>query len=624
MRKIGLCVLLLFTIQLLEAQEIPSVYKNLGKDKNGVYMQLPRGKIYANPVNDLFHFQDLNGNPVGTSQGINLDFKFPKLQGTLYYGFINYADGSYPQPVYFREASPIINGKSTIPIAKNLSGKYDMIHWETTGLGVLGYRIVTEKGYLLYDGKLAFSHRKEKFTAEPTLVEGPFVNKLSPSSVVISFTTTQRVTSNILVNDKTYKGKKAALKQEILIDGLQAKKQYNYTLQIGKFKFTYTFETAPLPGSREKFTFAYSSDSRSGMGAGERDMYGTNAYIVKRIAALAKSENAKFVQFTGDLIDGYDNSKERMNLQYSNWKHAVEPYWHHIPFMIGFGNHEAHSYIFDDTIRGFSFLIDHFPFKDASGESLFQDNFALPENGPHSEDGSSYDPNPKKQDFPSYKESVYWYAYDNVAIVVLNSDYNYTPIGVKHLGGNIHGFIMDNQMKWLEKTLQDLDNNENIDHIFISIHTPFFPNGGHVKDDMWYKGNNAWRPVINGQPHELGIIQRRDELLDIIINKTKKTVALLTGDEHNYNMLPITDEMSRYPDNYKGTKLKLNRIFYQINNGAAGAPYYAQEVTPWMNHLQKFSTQNALVLIDVDGSKVFVRVLNPDTLELIEAYPLRE
>jgi len=624
MRNVLVCCLIIFAVQVIKAQEIPAVYKNLKKDKNGIYMQLPDRKIYANPVNDLFLFQDLYGNPIGTTKGIDLDFKFPKLQGNLHYGFINYKDGSYPQPVFFREASQIVNGKTTIPIANNLSGKYDMIHWEKTGVGVLGYRIVTEKGYIVYDGKLAFSYKNGKFTAEPTLIEGPFINKLSSTGAVISFTTTQRAAASILIKDKIYKNRKAGKSHEIVIDGLQPKTKYNYKLQIGKFDFNYTFETAPKPGSREKFTFAYSSDSRSGMGGGERDLYGTNAYIVKRIAALAKFGDAKFVQFTGDLIDGYDNSKERMNLQYANWKHAVEPYWHHIPFMIGFGNHEAHNYIFDDTIHHFSYLIDHFPFKDKSGESLFQDNFVLPENGPISEDKSSYDPDPKKQDFPSYKESVYWYTYDNVAIVVLNSDYCYTPIGVKYLGGNIHAFIMDNQLKWLEKTLQKLDVDDNIDHVFVSIHTPAFPNGGHVKDDMWYHGNNTKRPVINGQPHKLGIIQRRDELLDLLINKTKKTVALLTGDEHNYNMLPITDEMNRYPDHYKGTKLKLNRKFYQINNGAAGAPYYAQEVTPWMDHLRNFSTQNALVFIDVDGTKVFVRVLNPDTLELIDEYPLRE
>lgn len=624
MRKLlFISFLIAANLQLL-AQEIPAIYSNLGNDGNGIYLNVEGRKIYAFDANDEFKFSDLYGNPAGTRHGILLDFKYPKLTGILYYGFINYGDGNFPQTVYFRESAKIQEGKSFIPIAGVLSGKYDMINWEKTGRGVLGYRIISENGEMLYDGKLGFTYKNGSFSAAPTLIEGPFINKLSSKSLVISFTTTQPVKANIKVDGKTYGKKKARLNHEIEIDDLQPNTKYDYTLTIGEFEFKYTFETAPEPGTRTKFSFAYSSDSRAGNGGGERNIYGTNAYIMKRIAALAKAEGVKFMQFTGDLINGYETSRERMNLQYSNWKHAVEPFWHHMPIIPAFGNHEAYNYIFPDANKNVTYMIDHFPFDNDSGESLFQDNFVLPENGPLSEDDSAYDPDVTKIDFPSYKESVYWYAYDNAAVVVLNSDYWYAPQGNTLLSGNLHAYIMDNQMKWLEKTLENLENNKNIDHVFVSIHTPFFPNGGHVKDDMWYNGDNQPRSIVNNKKYEQGIIQRRDELLDIIINKNKKTLALLTGDEHNYNLLNITDEMPRYPANYIHEKLKLSRKFYQINNGAAGAPYYAKEVTPWMDHLRNFSTQNAVVIIEVEGSKVHVRVKNPDTLDLIDEYDLRE
>lgn len=141
---------------------------------------------------------------------------------------------------------------------------------------------------------------------------------------------------------------------------------------------------------------------------------------------------------------------------------------------------------------------------------------------------------------------------------------------------------------------------------------------------MWYDGNNNFRAVVSGQFYKKGIIERRDELLDLIVNQSKKTVAILSGDEHNYNLLTITNKMLKYPQEYPHEKLELNRTFYQINNGAAGAPYYAQEKTPWSENVRNFSTQNALVLIDVDGNKIKVRVKNPDTLELIDEYILRE
>ncbi|WP_421917833.1 metallophosphoesterase family protein [Marinifilum sp.] len=624
MKFLNTIALLLVTFSFALAQKVPAVYSNIGSDENGVFLQIDDRKIYAEKANDLFRFEDLYSAATGTTEGISFNFKFPELSGTLYFGFINYKDGKHPQPVFFKESSPIYNGISNIPVKKSLSGKYDMIHWEKTGQGVIAYRIVTDKGNMLYDGRVAFSYTDGMFKVEPTIVEGPFINQLSPKGAIISFTTSNEIEGKIIIDGKTYKNKKPGKHHEIKIDDLQAATKYKYTVSVGDFDFDFSFETAPQAGSRTAFSFAYASDSRAGKGGGERSIFGANAYIMKKIAALASAEKIKFMQFTGDLIDGYDTSHERMNLQYANWKHAVEPWWHYIPFVPGFGNHETYNYVFKDTQTGNVYLIDHFPFTDDSSESLFQDNFVLPENGLVSEDNSKYDPNPESIDFPSYKENVYWYAYDNVAIVALNSNYFYAPHGLTTTSGNTHAFIMDNQLKWLQQTLKKLEKNKDIDHVFITIHTPFFPNGGHVKDDMWYNGNNDYRAFVSGNAYEKGIIQRRDQLLDLIVNKSKKTVAILSGDEHNYNLLTITNKMERYPTDYEFKKLKLSRTFYQINNGAAGAPYYAQEKTPWSDHVRNFSTQNALVLIDINGEKIEVRVKNPDTLELIDEYMLRE
>lgn len=624
MRKLVTYLLLFILAIPIKAQDVPDVYENIKSNKTGVYLIIGKRGLYANPTNDLFLFKDLYSNIKGNSKGLSFDFKYPELNGTLYFGFINYKDGRFPQPVYFKKSIPILKGKTNIPIADKLSGKYDMIGWEKSGKGVIGYRIMDENGTILYDGKTAFTYNGSQFKTVPMVIEGPFVNKLTHEEAVISFTTSQNIEATIEVNDKIYKDRRADLQHEILIKKLDAGTVYNYKLNVGEFNFNYSFETAPEPGSQKKFTFAYGSDSRGGQGGGERNIFGTNAYIMKRIASLAKLEGAKFVQFTGDLINGYENSRERMNLQYANWKHAVEPYWHYIPFYVGFGNHEAYSYIFHDKEEDYDYMVDHFPFEDDSGEALFQNNFVHPENGPKSEDGSIYDPDPVVVNFPSYKESVYWYKYDNVAVVVLNSNYLYSPQGIHYTSGNLHAFIMNNQEEWLKKTLKMLDNDKDIDHVFVSLHTPFFPNGGHVKDDMWYNGDNRFRAMINGKAYNEGIIQRRDKLLNIIVNKSDKTVAALTGDEHNYNMLKITDDMVRYPEDYPHKKLKLDRTFYQINNGAAGAPYYAQEKTPWMKNLRNFSTQNALVLIDIDGKRIHIRVKNPDTFELIDEYTLKE
>ena len=142
---------------------------------------------------------------------------------------------------------------------------------------------------------------------------------------------------------------------------------------------------------------------------------------------------------------------------------------------------------------------------------------------------------------------------------------------------------------------------------------------------MWYSGNNKIRPTIAGIPVKKGILERRDEYLDLLVNKSTKVIGTMTGDEHNYNKVEITPEVNIYPENYELPKLKRNRTLWQINNGSAGAPYYAQDKsTPWTKAVSGFTTQQALVLVYVDGKKVDVEVMNPDTLELIDTYTLRK
>ena len=98
----------------------------------------------------------------------------------------------------------------------------------------------------------------------------------------------------------------------------------------------------------------------------------------------------------------------------------------------------------------------------------------------------------------------------------------------------------------------------------------------------------------------------------------------MTFDEHNYNLLEVSDKAKIYPEGYLGEKLEISRKIYQINNGAAGAPYYVQEELPWSEHVSGFTTQNAVVFIFVSGQEVKLKVINPDTLELIHEKTLNE
>jgi hypothetical protein len=590
--------------------------------EGGLILSVNGESFLTNDIASDLTLENLIGNPQTTTTGILFNFKRALENGTLYYGLIPYDDTKYPLPVYFRSPVRILDGKAFVNL-HTLKGRYDMIGWVKKQKGTLGYRVVNETGDFLYDGRIGFKGYKPLFI-DTTIIEGPFVNLLSDESVTFSFETNISLQTKIEVGGKWFTEQKKSKHHEILVDGLEGNKEYNYTVHFGTNQETYSFKTAPQPGSRSKFTFGYASDSRSGQGGGERDFNGANAYIMKKIMALGAYEQCAFMQFTGDLITGYKIDPNQIRLEYANWKRAVEPWGRYFPVISTMGNHESLMYYW--SLPGGDFYsIDKFPFDKVSSEAIYGENFVNPLNGPESEDGTYYDPNKRKIDFPSYKENAFYYIYDNISMIVLNSNYFYAPSTshVKETSGNIHGYIMDNQLKWIEETIMQLENDENIDHIFITIHTPIFPNGGHVNDDMWYGGNNDFRPYVNGKPLEKGIIERRDDLLEIVVNKSEKVVAFLTGDEHNYCKTNITPETNIYPDNWDKPKLKLKRSIYQVNNGAAGAPYYAQEITPWSSYTSGFTTQNALVLFHIDGEKVHMEVVNPDTLDHVDSLDLR-
>lgn len=100
------------------------------------------------------------------------------------------------------------------------------------------------------------------------------------------------------------------------------------------------------------------------------------------------------------------------------------------------------------------------------------------------------------------------------------------------------------------------------------------------------------------EPVEKGIIERRDELLDLCVNQSSKVVAFLCGDEHNYNRMLIEEKTPRYPDAWDKPRLTLRRPVWRIINGAAGAPFYAQQKLPWSAAVAGFTVQNALCFFD--------------------------
>ncbi len=178
---------------------------------------------------------------------------------------------------------------------------------------------------------------------------------------MISVTTNFESKAAVEANDKEYKGRKQSTYHEIKLDGLKPGSKIDYKVLVGDYKRESWFKTPPEKGTCQPFTFAFTSDSRAGKGGGECNVYGTNAYVVKKMAALAVYEGTEFLQYTGDLISGYTTDRQYSLLQYQNCKRAIEPFAHRIPFVLAPGNHEAAlSHIFRDSEKAIV-AIDKFP-----------------------------------------------------------------------------------------------------------------------------------------------------------------------------------------------------------------------------------------------------------------------
>ena len=614
-------ILFSFTSLTIGFDKIPSVYHNIfSSDKGNYFLEKDGTKNFENNKKAELRLSDYDNIEFDDKNGILLKFK-KDFKGTVIYGLYPDEKMEHPHAVFFKKHVSIEDNQALLNIREKLSGKYDLANWEEKKHAVLRYRVFDNKNNIITNKRIVFSVTDEEFHIEPGITAGPFFTALSQNSFILTFWTNEAVEAKFTINGKTYTSDNVT-KHVFNIDGLKGGTKYDYLINLGVDKLESHIKTAPTSGDKSKFSFAFASDSRGGTQLGESQANGHNAYIMRKMAALANYKNVDFFQFTGDMINGYKSDKEQMRFEYTNWLRTMSPYFRSMPLNVGMGNHEAFLKTYGDEKRYLA--VDNFPFETESAEAIFGEFFQNKNNGPESEDGSKYDPNKNVVDFPSYKKNVYSYIYGNTAMIVLNSNYWYTPSQslIPSIGGNVHGYIMNQQLDWLKKQIKTYEDDNNIQHVFVSIHTPAFPNGGHSHNDMWYNGDNEVRPYVAGKPLDKGIIERRDEFLDILVNNSSKFRVLLTGDEHNYTRLTIDNNSIIYPKDWKGKKLKLKRPFIQIVDGAAGAPYYAEEKMPWSNDLNKFSAQFALVIFQIEGKHINIEVYNPDTLELIEKLQL--
>ena len=609
---------------------------------------LPEGSFFVDKFwkhYDIVGLNDINANAFldkGNEKGLILNLSKP-LNGEIYFGLIP-PNSVYEEP-YFKREAKIVNGTALLDISKFVKNSWqgypalDIYGWhnKTTFKGTIYYKMVlhgSNRDYIYY-GRVSFKRLENgTFIKIITITEGPIVANVTsddPSKVIVVFET-DRPSKGIVnvIGVGNFTDNNIATRHEIAVKGLKPNTTYKYYViaidpSTGEniTSRTYWFKTAPEKGSRHSFKWVFTNDGRGATGGEERDVCGVNAYVNSLIFAQALEKNASFVVYTGDLITGYTKRPEDYIMQLKTWRLIAEPANHYIPIYVTMGNHEFLVNAWDDGTF-FGVQLDKWPYDTMSSEALFAKEFVNPTNGPKSEDGASYDPDPNVDNFPPYKETAYYFRYGNIMVVVVNTDYwGAIESEVSKYGGNIMGYIMDKQLEWLKKVLDEAEQDPTIDWIFVVGHTPAFPAGGHTVDSMWYKGNNTYRPYIydyvTGKlvPAPKGIVERRNEFWEILSNHSK-VLAYFSGHEHNYYRILITNKtpvgvpevddvngdgvLDKYSPNPK-----FKYPVWEINVGTAGAEYYAKrndQYVPWKDEVKAFSIIPGYVLIEVNGKHV--------------------
>ncbi len=560
-----------------------------------------------------------------SGKGLSFDLGDSTLFGQLHAGpaFFDEQQSDYHE-TRFRQTVDVTAGRGFLPVAQYFEAGNTINANQWVDRGVLGYRLElmrVENGrpvhHGLADGRVWFSVVGGRVRPVVSICEGPAVNLVvsdHPEWIVVSSETDRPARVWLeLEGGRVLASPLVGKRHEIRVDGLLPDTRYRYRVLAVESGDTIGtpwihFLSAPAKGT-SGVVFVYAGDGRAASGGGEYGTRGVNRKVVSRIAEEAHRKGARFFLFGGDLIGGHVNSVEAFRTQLKSFKQAIEPFRHSTAFYSALGNHETLLHVFDNGSR-YGLGMDRWPYDTESAEAVFADEFVHPRNGPTPQPG-----------LPPYAETVFSFQYGDVRVIVFNNNYWWTShSSIPSFGGSPEGYILPEQLSWIEHELQSAEVDSTVRHILLLAQEPVFPGGGHVGDAMWHNGDNTMRAFqnVNGAmvPSPMGIVDVRNRLWEMIC-RNPKVAAVLGSDEHNYQRMLITNNTPvgvPSEDDIDGDgklrdgKLSPNPGFVRptwfIISGGAGAPYYTQQHAPWNSAVLRFTPQSHYVLFSSETGKL--------------------
>jgi hypothetical protein len=443
--------------------------------------------------------------------------------------------------------------------------------------GVLAYRLEIvdprKPAVQFIDRQFHFHVENDKFRLGLNLVEGPFLTAVDKNSVTVWWVTDKPSRGEVRLADgrAIASDAKSALRHVVRVTGLEPGQSYKYSV-VGQTSDSevssrsWRLRTAP---ANTEFSFVFTCDGRTGgLGGGDAALEGINGSSARTLAMQMARHEPHFFVFTGDLINGYTSREDDFRAQLRSWKRLYGPLWHQVPIYTGMGNHESLLDYFDNGTQADKQ-------GEQSAEAVFASEFVHPPNGPE----------PERPGLPPYKGAVYSFDYAGCHFVQLNSDYWYSNDSKL---GNRFGRLLPGQLEWFEKDLEQA-RASGPRHIFVFVHEPAFPNGGHTEDSLW----------DGGRPEG---VAARDRFWTAATRAG--VTAVFSGHEHNYSRTLIDAATPASPDH--APNVAFSKPTWQVIQGAAGAPFYPRNFgVPWRDAVKKFVAHTwSYCHIQVRGSEV--------------------
>ena len=410
------------------------------------------------------------------------------------------------------------------------------------------------------DRHFHFHVDNDKFRLGLNLVEGPFLTGIDKESAAVWWVTDKPSSGEVRLADGRIipSQDKLANRHVVRVTGLQPGQSYTYLVASRSSDSevrsrSYRLRTAP---NEPEFSFVFTCDGRTGgLGGGDTALEGINGASARAMAAQMARHEPHFFVFTGDLISGYTTREDDFRAQLRSWKRIYGPLCRQLPVYTGMGNHESLLDVFEDGTQADKQ-------GEQSAEAVFASEFVHPMNGPE----------PERPGLPPYKGAVYSFDYAGCHFVQLNSDYWYSS-SPEQRPGNPFGRLLPGQLEWFEKDL-DQAKAGGAGHIFVFVHEPAFPNGGHVPDSLWG----------GGRPEG---VAARDRFWAAAVRAG--VTAVFSGHEHNYSRTLIDGETPVHNGSDGAANPAFGKPTWQVVQGAAGAPFYPRDFSvPWRDAVKKF------------------------------------